>query len=511
MSSIPAILATAEQAWPEKTALIGADGAVLSYRQLGARARQLSTELDRRWGVGSDDVVALLAPNCPEFVVSYFAVVHRGAIVQPVDERSKSDEILFALLDSGARSVIVHRALWEKFVSIRDALPGVENILAINVIGSEVDQFADWMRCHATNGTREPKAYSGNQVAELLYTSGTTGEAKGVMRTHANALAASGNSIRAFGYRADDLIAIVMPLSHSSALVSQMLPMFEVGGTALLIDKFDAPGLLDSIRHHGLTCFRAVPAMFRMLLACPDFNGQQLPSLRLLMNSSAAIDASTYLEVRERFRRAQIVNSYGLTEASTCTILSDAAAIEHPGSIGAPIDGVEMRVVDSDGGTVEDEEEGEFWIRGANVFRRYHNRPDETREAFGPGGWLRTGDYGFRNSTGLFFFRGRKDEIINCGGRKFAPLDVENCILELPEIAEITVIGVTHRILGEVPKAFVVFRQGAAQDPKAVIRHCTRRLPSHKVPFFVEAVEDLPRNRAGKVLRRELRAEAVVH
>jgi long-chain acyl-CoA synthetase len=343
------------------------------------------------------------------------------------------------------------------------------------------------------------------EIAELLYTSGTTGRPKGVMRTHGNVLAASANARRAFGYRHEDVIALAMPLSHSSALVSQMVPMVELGGTGVLVERFDPESLIDTIAAECVSCLRAVPAMFRLLMASPRFAGAFLPSLRLLMNSSAAIDPATCLEVKERLPGVELVNSYGLTEASTCTILPDRLAQAHPDSIGLPIEGVEMQVAGEDGQAVADGEEGEIQVRGPHVFAGYRGLPAETGRAIAPGGWLRTGDVGARKADGLFYFRGRKDDVINCGGRKYAPLEVENCILEMPDIAEAAVVGMPHRVLGEVAKAFVVFRPGVSVDPKAVSRHCARRLPSHKVPFKVEVVSALPRNSVGKVLHRSLR------
>ncbi|MCB1044822.1 MAG: acyl--CoA ligase, partial [Acidobacteria bacterium] len=454
--------------------------------------------------------VALLSPNGAEFVLSYFAVTSIAGIVHPVDERLKPDEIRFLLEDSGARFAIVHRALWPKFASVWNTLPALERVLAVGDVEANVDSFHEWVdRPHDfTDLAGVEKSPSSDDIAEFLYTSGTSGKPKGAMRSHANARAASSNARRAFGYRHEDVIAIVMPLSHSSALVSQMLPMLEVGGTAVLVGRFEAADLLTKIREQAVSCFRAVPATFKMLMAYREFNADHLPSLRLLMNSSAAIESKTHWEIKQRFPEVELVNSYGLTEASTCTILDDATAREHPDSIGVPITGVEMSVVDDAGCVVEDGIAGEIWVRGPHVCHGYHNLPRETEALFAPGGWLRTGDVGHKDSQGLFYFHGRKVDVINCGGRKYAPVEVERCILELKEIAEVAVLGVPHRVLGQVAKAFVVFRDGAIADLKAVTRHCTRSLPSHMVPFYVESVDALPRNSLGKMLHRELKAEA---
>lgn len=516
MNTLPMVWSEAERLWPDKIALI-TDKEELTYRELARRIRRVSNELIRQWDVRPGHVVALLAPNSVEFVVSYFAVTANAGIVHPIDERLKPEEIRFLLEDSGARCAIVHQALWSKFSTVWKLLPALEQVLAIGDVEAtaNVECFDTWVNQPANPCDPQELAMSpaADTIAEFMYTSGTIGKPKGAMRSHANARAASGNARRAFGYRHEDVIAIVMPLSHSSALVSQMLPMIEVGGTAVLVERFDAVDLLARIRRRTVTCFRAVPATFKMLMVYPEFHADYLPSLRLLMNSSAAIESQTHLAIKERFPNVELVNSYGLTEASTCTILSDTIALEHPDSIGVSIPGVEMAVMDDEGCSVEDGLTGEIWVRGPHVCLGYHRLPVETEALFAPGGWLKTGDMGHKDSQGLFYFHGRKVDVINCGGRKYAPVEVEQCILELKDVAEVAVIGVPHRVLGQVAKAYVVFRDRATGDLKAVTRHCARSLPSHKVPFFIEAVDALPRNSLGKMLHRELKTKphTVVH
>jgi long-chain acyl-CoA synthetase len=341
----------------------------------------------------------------------------------------------------------------------------------------------------------------------LMYTSGTSGEPKSVMRSHANVLAAAQNAQRGFGYLGNDIMAIVMPLSHSSALTSQMVPLIAQGGTLVLLERFDIKDLLRTIRAEQVTCLRAVPAMLRLLLTTPEFCADHLPSLRLLMNSSASIDPATLNEVKRRFPTIEIVNSYGLTEASTCTMLPDAAIVTRPDSVGRPIDGIDMSVMDETGNPVEDGVEGEICVRGAHVFAGYRNRPEETDTAF-RAGWFRTGDIGHRDAEGFYYLHGRLGEYINCGGRTFSAAEVEQCVLRVPDVSEAAVIAIAHRVLGHVAKAFVVPRQGAHPNPKTIINHCTRHLPSFKVPFSVKIVSEIPKSSTGKTLHRKLKEAA---
>jgi long-chain acyl-CoA synthetase len=323
------------------------------------------------------------------------------------------------------------------------------------------------------------------------------------MRSHRNVRAAVRNSIVGFGYRPRDVILIAMPLSHSSALNSQMLPILELGGTLIVLERFATRPVLETIRAEGVTCMRAVPSMIKALLGAPDFRAADLPSLRLIVNSSAAIEPATFVALKQRFAAIEVMNSYGLTEASTCTVLPDAEALRRPASIGAAIDGVAMSVRDAAGREVAAGEEGEIWVRGDHVFAAYRGRPG-LREQTVRDGWLRTGDLAHADADGYYYLHGRQDDMIDCGGRKFAPLEVEQTILEVDGVAEAAVVGMPHRMLGQVAKAFVVPRDGAIVEPRAVIRHCQSRLASYKVPFAVDLIGALPRNSLGKLVRRRL-------
>ena len=505
MNTITDLWEQAEQAHPHRLALMSVN-ARLTYQQTGQAIRTLAANLAACWNVQSGDVVALMAPNGVEFVVSYFAITRLGAIVQPIDERLAADEVRTILRDSQAERIIVHQTLWPKLESALPDLPKLSHILRIEAGATHADSFAHWMThppaapAPDTQGLPTP-----GSVAELMYTSGTTGEPKGVMRSHRNVLAASRNAIRGFGYHPDDVIAIVMPLSHSSALNSQMMPLLELGGTLVLLNKFDAQELIALIRSESVTCMRAVPAMLRMLLALPDFEATALPSLRLIVNSSAPIDPASYVELKRRFAAIQVMNSYGLTEASTCTVLDDAQALSHPTSVGIPIEGVNMRVCDEAGHEVPRGTEGEIYVSGEHVFVGYRNNPQKTSAVL-VDGWLHTGDIAHQDEQGLFYLHGRRDDVINCAGRKFAPTDVENCILLLREVQETVVIGAPHPVLGQVVKAYVVLKPGVEPNARLITRHCARNLPSHKIPFYVEFTAELPHNSTGKVMRRKLAA-----
>jgi acyl-CoA synthetase (AMP-forming)/AMP-acid ligase II len=500
MTTLAGLWQEAEHRHADQTAVIAA-AQQMTYRQLGDRIRRVAAGLASRWGVQPGDIVALLTPNCVEFVISYFAIVQIGAVVQPVDERVTPKEIAAVLEDAGTRFLIVHSSLWPKFDQVRGLATSVERVLGIGLTAQDVEPFEAW--CEGDAVWPQDVTLLPTTVAELMYTSGTTGEPKGVQRTHANVRAAVRNSLRGFGYGADDVIAIAMPLSHSSALNSQMIPLLAVGGTLILLPVFQVADFIEVIQRYGVTCMRAVPTMLRLLVAHAGFSSEHLPTLRLVINSSAPIDPDTYVALKHRFPAIELLNSYGLTEASTCTVLPDEMALTRPDSVGRPIDGVAMCVVDAQGQVVEDGCEGEICVRGEHVFVGYRRRPEATAAVLVEG-WLRTGDVGYRDSEGFYYLFGRQTEIIKCGGQKFVPQDVERCIEALPEVAEAAVAGAPHRLLGEVANAFVVLKPSEHLDARTVIRHCTQHLASYKIPYAVEFVDTLPKNSVGKLLRRKL-------
>lgn len=495
MSTVRDLWRAAEAAGGERCALAGSEP--LSYAALGDRIRATAADL-AAWQMNCGDVVALLAANSTAFVVGYFAAQELGAVVLPLDARLGDEELSAIIEHSGAAGVLSAPETADRAARLCTAAG------AAVPLGPITDRMP---RAGVPRNLSAPSAPStlSPQPAELLYTSGTTGAPKGVLRSHSGVLAAVRNARTAFGYVADDTIAIAMPLSHSSALTSQLLPMLQAGGRVVLLPRFDPAVMIATIAAEGVTCVRLVPAMIRLLLAQDGFDASALPSLRLIMNSSAPVEPETYRELKRRFAGVAVLNSYGLTEASTCTVLPDALALTHSASVGAPVDGVRVSVRGDDGAELAPGEEGEIWVAGAHVFTGYHRDPEAT-EAARSGEWLRTGDLGHLDAGGMLFLNGRRDDLINCGGRKVAPEVVERCVAQAPGVRDAACTAMPHRVLGQVVHAFVVPDASGQFDPRAVVRHCAGALPSHMVPFEVTVVAELPRNAVGKLVRRRLQA-----
>jgi long-chain acyl-CoA synthetase len=479
-----------EQAFPDRIALI-ADGRYWTYAELGAEIRAVGDLLARKIGLGRGDPVALLAPNGMGFVAAYFGILRAGGSVLPIDPRSSVEQQQAAVRLSGARVMLVH----ERFA------PGSgEGDLIVSPGGTGLVARAGAAAQPAASG----RLHGGpDEVAELMQTSGTSDAPKIALRSHGNVLAAVRNSIRGFGYSADDVIAVAMALSHSSALNSQLVPMLQIGGTALLVDRFDAQAVVLAMRSHRVTCMRLVPSMLRMLMGCDDFSGDGLPDIRLLTNSSAPVQGAQLEALVARFPRAKVMDSYGLTEASTCTALDVTVSGGRPGAVGAAIDGVELRIVDAAGAPVAAGTEGEVCVRGPHVFLGYLGRAEDTAEVL-KGGWLWTGDLGQLDEAGSLYLHGRKADVIHCSGFKVHPDTVERCIRDMRDVDSVAVVGMAHKVLGEVVRAFVVPRKSDL-TARRVIHHCVRRLASHEVPFRVEIVSRLPTGASGKVRRVDLK------
>ncbi|MGH8249912.1 MAG: class I adenylate-forming enzyme family protein [Steroidobacteraceae bacterium] len=490
--------ATLNALWDETERLHGDRVALIqgatrwTYRELGERIRGISASLCREAQVAPGDAVALLSPNVPEFVAAYFAILRLAGAVQPVDTRTPPQRWLSELRETHARALVVHESL---AASAATAAAGARFPGHTLAIGPELPAVA--------GGNARDGHVTAESIAELMHTSGTTGIAKAAMRTHANVLAAARNATRGFGYVENDVIAVVMPLSHSSALNSQLIPFIRFGAAIVLIDRFEPDEVIETLRTHSVTCMRLVPSMARLLLGRDHFRGDHLPAIRMLINSSAPVEPATLASLKARFPRVAVMDSYGLTEASTCTVLTVDPARPAQGSVGRAIEGVILEIVDDAGRPAASGMEGEVRLRGEHVFAGYLGMPDESARAL-KDGWLWTGDLGHLDDAGNLYLHGRSSEVIHCSGYTVHPATVENCILEMPEVEAVAVTGVAHKLLGQVVKAFVISREPGI-EPRKIVNHCVRSLPSHAVPFHVEFVDTLPRNVTGKLIRRQLK------
>jgi long-chain acyl-CoA synthetase len=523
---------------PGATALIFY-GARLTYGQLEEHVNRAAAGL-QALGVRQGDRVALMLPNCPQFVIGYFGALRAGAIVTPTSSMYTAREVTHQWNDAGVKVVIAYRRL---FPVIRTALPQLATAPQIVLTGlrqycpshfrrlcaslespsasqpprtlksaSRPGHEASppvrrWDELLGLSRAPSPAALTPSDIACLQYTGGTTGTSKGAMLTHAN-LAINARQTNDWlapdGAQADVRVA-ALPLFHVYAMTCVMISSVQAGASVVILPRFELRATLNVIRKYHPTIFHGVPTMYVAFNGAPHLERYGFNSLRVCMSGGAPLPA----QVREKFEAltgARLVEGYGLTETSPVTHINPPTGSPKLGSIGLPVRDTEARIMDLETGQRElpAGETGEIAIRGPQVMKGYWNKPKETALVLRDG-WLYTGDAARKDADGYFYIVDRMKDMIIAGGYKIYPREVEEVLFECPKVKEAGVIGVADAYRGETVKAFVVLKEGAAATPEEIMAFCRGRLAAYKAPRQVVFLEALPKSAAGKYLRRELR------
>ncbi len=477
----------------------------MTYAELDAASDRFASGLIRR-GVGPGDAVGLQLPNVPEFVVAYFGLLKAGAVVVPMNVLYKSDEVAFILRDAHARMLVTWARIAESSAKgAADA--GVPDLVVLPAAGLPDagigEPFADLLT-HAPAGRSPLHQSDPGDVAVIVYTSGTTGRPKGAELTHFQLFLNADTPGRMFGVRHDDVVLVALPLFHVFALSSILDVCVRFGATMTLLPRFDATAALEVVQRDRVTIFEGVPTMYIALLNHPELDRFDVSSLRVGISGGAPIPAAVIDEFERRFG-VVILEGYGLSETASTTTFNSSATDRRVYSVGRPIWGVDVEVWD-DAGTVLPpgrEHVGELVVRGVNVMRGYHGDPAATAEAM-TDGWLHSGDLGYVDVDGYFFVVDRKKELIIRGGYNVYPREVEDVLYTHPAVAEAAVVGIPDERLGQEVKAFVALRTGQWVTEAELIDHVRTRIAAYKYPRSVEFRDALPKNAAGKILKREL-------
>ena len=460
-------------------------------------------------GVAPGDRVAVLVANNWYFAAAFLAVVGCGAVAVPLNPASPAAELAAQIGVTGARMAIAGPSARAERPGLDAASLGVERLVAIERgSGEGVIAFDDLF-----SGSQAPPADRAERdLACLLMTAGTGARPKPAMLTHGGMLANQAQIQQHPGgalWRSDVALGVI-PLHHVYGLNVVLLLTLRAGGAVVLVERFDPASALETIADHRVSVVAGVPAMWRDWLALPG-PPDAFAGVRLAISGAAALGAPVAAAFREWFGLT-IHEGYGLTEASPAVTSSvTAPGVATPvrdGSIGVPLPGVELRLVDSDGADALAGDPGEIWVRGPNVFAGYWDDPEATRAALTDDGWLRTGDVAVADDDGWLTIVDRAKDVINVSGFNVFPAEVEDVIAEHPAVAEVAVVGVPHPHSGETVKAYVVLRPGQSVEEDAVIEFCAARLARYKCPTKVTFVERLPHGATGKLLRRDLRPSA---
>lgn len=483
-----------------KTALVTDRGESISYAELDDRVRRFAAFLDSL-GFGEGERVAILLPNVSEFVVSYFGTIAAGRVAVPVNYRLSPSEVGYILSDCVARVTVTTAEQYRRIVGGGEG-GGVATWVLIDVeIPGKAVTFA-----HALDGApcAAPAHAEPDDVACLMYTSGTTGYPKGAMLTHRNKMFNVDSCRRTLGYSDRDIGLLSIPLFHATGLHSQLVALLACGGTVVLQREYDTRSVLELISTHKVTALFFVPAIYKLISLRKDLADYDLSSVRVAAYGGAPMDGETIKALRGIFR-AELHNAYGLTECtSLATVLPAPLALLRADSVGLPVPGIDAEVRGPSGEALPRGESGVLFLRGPNIVKGYFGALEKTREAFS-GGWLNTGDVARIDADGLVCILDRVKDMINRGGEKIFGLEVENVLYAFPGVAEAAIVGVPHPVFGEVPVAFVVPMPGERIDPEKVREFCRIRLADFKVPVEVRSTDRLPRNPGGKVVKKELR------
>ena len=447
-------------------------------------------------GLRRGDKVAVQLPNLPQFLFTYFAILKAGLVMVPLNPLLKGPEVAYQLADSESRLLITFEGFAaEAAAGARQA--GNVPVYVVNLPGSDL----------RPEGARHyDELYFADDTAVIIYTSGTTGQPKGAELTHFGLYMNCTVAGELFGFEDDDIGVAVLPMFHVFGLSSVLNTAVRFGGTLVLVPRFEAGPVLDAIERHRCTIFSGVPTMYYALLQA-DLAGRDLSSLRVGISGGAAIPGEVIRAFEEQVPGVVILEGYGLSETASTTTFNVSAEQRRVLSIGKPIWGVQVRVVDEQDKTLPagPENIGEIVIRGHNVMKAYYRRPQETAEAC-RGGWFHTGDLAYADEDGYLFIVDRKKDLVIRNGYNVYPREIEEVLFGHPAVAEAAVVGQPDPRVGEEVVAFVVPRTGADIHPDEIIAYCRERLAAYKYPREVRVAAELPKGPTGKILKRELRA-----
>jgi long-chain acyl-CoA synthetase len=467
---------------------------VVSYAELDRRARRVARLL-RAKGVVAGDRVGLMLPNLPAFAECYYGILRAGAVVVPMNILLKQREVAYYLTDSGARVLLAWQPLAEAAAGAAQA--GAEFVAV-------TPDFPD-AQAGPLDGEDTAVGRDVSDTAVILYTSGTTGTPKGAELTHGNLGANIDVCVSLFDLTEADVVFGALPLFHSFGQTCGLNTSVRVGACLTLLPRFDPAEALAMLRRDRVTVFQGVPTMYSAMLNHPGAAGHGASSLRRCVSGGAPLP----LEVIRGFEQAfgcVILEGYGLSETSPVASFNPAER-RKPGSIGLPVPGVEMAVVDRTGTPVPPGEVGEILIRGHNVMKGYWNRPKATAAAMA-GRWFHTGDLATVDEDGYFFIVDRLKDMIIRGGYNVYPREIEEVLYEHPAVAEAAVIGVADDHLGEEVAAVVALRPGTSAAPEELIAFVRERVAAYKYPRHVRIVDALPKGPTGKILKREITVHA---
>jgi long-chain acyl-CoA synthetase len=486
---------------PGQEALVTRERRV-TYRDLWSQIGAVASFLQSR-GVQRGHAVAILLENSPEYVAAYYGAFSCGGVAVGLNTSARARELRTWLAHCRATVLFAD----SRHPDVDELIAAAPSSMSIVTVGAPRPSTIAWSDV-LQHAPHDPVDSAADDVAAIMYTSGTTGRPKGVTLTHQNLASNASSIIEYLELTAADRTMNVLPFFYTYG-ASVMHTHLAVGATVVLDASFAFPGqVVARMADERVTGFPGVPSTFAALLRC-DLDQFDLSALRYVTQAGGAMPPPQIVRVREALPHARLFIMYGQTEATArLTYLPPERLTDKLGSVGIPIPRVEVDVRDDAGHSVPSGEIGQVCVRGPNVMKGYFEDAEATASVL-QNGWLLTGDLGYRDSDGFLFLRGRRSEIIKSAGHRINPLDIEGVIAAIPEIEEVAVVGIPDAVLEETIRAFVQLRAGAMIDAMTIQRHCRQHLPLYKIPRSIQFVDQLPRTSSGKIRRWTL-TEGVV-
>jgi long-chain acyl-CoA synthetase len=499
--SLDAFLRHGAERFPGKTAIYY-ENEEITYSQLDLEIDRLANGL-LGLGLKHQEMVALMLSNSPDFVRSFFGITRAGGVVVPLNPLYKGEEIIYMLNDASVVFLVTSPALLPLIQSVWDNIPSLRQVIITE--GEKAENIVPIKQFLGQPGDPLDAAAKPEDIAACLFTSGTTGRPKGALLSHGNLIFDVQAATSRVEFQPEDRHMCVLPMFHSFALTATILCPFYTGGSMAIIPSFGSGQVLDMIRSKKLTVFCGIPAMYAaMLPALENVNSDDLQSLRLFVSGGAPMP----VEIMQKFERKYgivILEGDGPTETSPVSYVNPPS-LRKVGSVGPPLDGVRVSILDENETRLPVEEIGEICIQGPNVMQGYLNQPEATAEVM-KGGWLHTGDLGKVDQDGYVYILDRKKDMIIVGGLNVYPREVEECLYKHPKVAQAAVIGAPEDLHGEIPVAIIVLKPEEDADPREFILHCRKSLANYKCPRRVMFAESLPMTATGKVDKKRLRKE----
>jgi acyl-CoA synthetase (AMP-forming)/AMP-acid ligase II len=508
-------LKKASKLFPEKQAIV-CGGKRWTYREFHTRVNRLSSCL-KAFGINKNDKVAILLPNCHTFLEAYYGIAQIGATSVPINIRLSPGEIDFILQDSESKVLISNPVYQKQIDPIREKMSGIKKIIWTgDGIKAQEDRDLHYEKVLELGDPNPPQetVITGEDIAQIYYTSGTTGRPKGVMLSHKNVMTHALGTIAEIHLTDQDVWIHVAPLFHLADAWATWAITW-VGGTHVLVREFDAKTVLETIEKEKVTLSNLIPTMLNLMVNYPEVGKYDYSSLRVLLSGGAPIAPEVVRKIVETFK-CDYIQTYGMTETSpylTVSILKghlktlpDKEQLKFKSKTGREFISVELKVVNDKGGEIKKDEKevGEIIVRGDIVTKGYWKLPEETAKAI-KNGWLYTGDMAVIDEEGYVTIVDRKKDMILTGGENVYSTEVENVLYMHPAILECAVVGVPDEKWGEAVKGVVVLKQGNTANEQEIIRFCKDRIAHYKAPKSIDFIEALPRTGSGKIQKKGLR------